>query len=202
MENEAPVWEIVLFLPLQRVSGLARGSRAGRSRQGCWLGQATPFPNLHSCVLQPALSTDNRVPVLTAALTPLCFFGVQICQGRRLREYIKAFFFFSICSSLRVLHIQRGIKRRRAFDIVWHISCKDHLVSSRYYHPAHDITPTVRTGGERRLGSLAQMPRKRCGGRQTQNKFGAFPFIFLQSRLTAHGGLRLRQSKCIHTPWM
>lgn len=35
---------------------------------------------------------DDRVPFLTAALTPLCFFGVQICQGHCLRMNIKAFF--------------------------------------------------------------------------------------------------------------
>lgn len=46
------------------------------------------FLNLYSHVF----SIDNRVLFLTAALTPLCFFGVQICQGYCLRMNIKAFF--------------------------------------------------------------------------------------------------------------
>lgn len=92
MENEAPLWEVVLLLPSQRVRDWP-GRRSGQSRQG-WLGQPAPLPGLHCCVVQPALSADGRVPVLTAALTPLCFFGVQICQGRWWREHIKAFFFF------------------------------------------------------------------------------------------------------------
>lgn len=70
-----------------------------RGRWGCWLRQAAPFPNLYSCVLQHALSIDNHVLFLTAALTPLCFFGVQICQGCWLRKYIKAFFSFHLLES-------------------------------------------------------------------------------------------------------
>lgn len=91
-ESRNPLKEHHPFLPSPRIRTCWDG-RETRGRWGCWLRQAAPFSNLYSCVLQHALSIDNHVLFLTAALTPLCFFAVQICQGCWLRKYIKAFFF-------------------------------------------------------------------------------------------------------------
>lgn len=83
-----------------------------RQRNPRQMGLLAQFLNLYPRVFQRALSIDGRVPFLTAALTPLCFFGVQICQGRCLRMNMKALFSPPpICLSLRAFTYPKQNKK-------------------------------------------------------------------------------------------